>query len=129
MSATSGKNLLTTRYVGPSVWASALHIRMTKVGCLQCGRNDFEQWSRLHISLTQLLGVAADTPCESSFALGGLCSGMAFGGCVFSYAIKDVWVSATSAQAIVQDFVEAEDNTDARDKSFMWRRCCGGGRD
>lgn len=35
------------------------------------------------------------------------------------YAIKAVRVLATSARAIVQDCVEAEDNTDARDKFFM----------
>lgn len=35
------------------------------------------------------------------------------------YAIKAVRVLATSARAVVQDCVEAEDNTDARDKFFM----------
>lgn len=35
------------------------------------------------------------------------------------YAIKAVRVSATSARAVVQDCIEAEDNTDARDKFFM----------
>lgn len=35
------------------------------------------------------------------------------------YAIKAIRVLASSAKAIVQDCVEAEDNTDARDKFFM----------
>jgi hypothetical protein len=36
------------------------------------------------------------------------------------YAIKNVQVLATSARMIVQDCVEAEENTDARDKFFMY---------
>jgi len=36
------------------------------------------------------------------------------------YGIRDVRVLAASARAIVQDCAEAEDNTDARDKFFMY---------
>ena len=40
--------------------------------------------------------------------------------CLPSFAIKDIRVSASSARAVVQDCTEAEDNTDARDKFFMY---------
>ena len=35
------------------------------------------------------------------------------------YAIKNIQVLATSARMVVQDCIEAEENTDARDKFFM----------
>lgn len=76
--STSGNNLQRTKYVGPTVSASALRIRMTMP----------------HPTL-------------------GSSSGHTL------YAIKAVRVVATSASVIVQDCVEAEDNTDARDKFFM----------
>ena len=116
---TSGNNLQTTGYVGPAVSGTALRIRMTKAGplfrvslCAQLG------YLCLRASRTRRLEIVVGMRCKSAYACVARSCGVAMT-CWLRYGIKDVRVVASATRAIVQDCVEAEDNTDARDKFFM----------
>ena len=72
--------------------------------------------ANLRASRTQHLAAVGDMRCK--LARSAPCQHILRGTCV-RYAIKAIRVLASSTRAVVQDCVEAEDNTDARDKFFM----------
>ena len=74
----------------------------------------------LFASLTPHLATAAGIQCKPLSPCGWCALRHPWLACLPSFAIKDIRVSASSARTVVQDCTEAEDNTDARDKFFMY---------
>ena len=81
-------------------------------------RTHARSWQSFCKSRTQLLATAGATHCKAQLATFAVI--VSFGQfCPPRYGIKNIRVLGASARAVVQDCVEAEDNTDARDKFFM----------